>query len=67
MTPKNYPAPGKANLLAEIEDRLELLDEIFEQCEPAPRSRPSVQSVMTDLVASYGYSYEEYQYGCFMA
>ena len=63
MTYDFYPAPGKANLLAEIEERLELLNDIFEKYEPAKRSYPSVKSVMTTLVGSYGYAYEEYQYG----
>jgi hypothetical protein len=62
-----YPAPGKANLLAEIEERLELLNDIFEKHEPVERSCPAVQSVMTTLVGSYGYTYEEYQYGVDMA
>ncbi len=62
-----YPAPGKANLLAEIEERLELLNDIFEKHEPTERSYPSVKSVMTALVGSYGYTYDEYQHGAFMA
>ena len=62
-----YPAPGKANLLAEIEERLELLNQVFEKYEPAERSCPTVQSVMTAFVGSYGYTYEEYQYGVDMA
>lgn len=62
-----YPAPGKANLLAEIEQRLELLNDIFEKYEPVERSYPTVQCVMTTLVGSYGYTYEEYQHGVDMA
>jgi len=62
-----YPAPGKANLLAEIEERLELLNDIFEKHEPVERSYPTVQSIMTTLVGSYGYTYEEYQYGVDMS
>lgn len=62
-----YPAPGKANLLAEIEERLELLNDIFEKYEPTGRSRPSVKSVMTVLVGSYGYTYKEYRHGVSMA
>jgi len=67
MTYEFYPAPGKANLLAEIEERLELLNDIFEKYEPAKRSYPSVKNVMSTLVTSYGYTYEEYQYGVYMA
>lgn len=67
MTCIYYPAPGKANLLADIEERLQLLNELIEKYEPTERSCPTVQSVMTTLVGSYGYTYEEYQYGCFMA
>lgn len=67
MTYDCYPAPAKANLFAEIEECLELLNEIFEKYEPAERSCPTVQSVMTTLVGSYGYTYEEYQYGVDMA
>jgi len=67
MTYIYYPAPGKANLLAEIEERLELLNQVFEKHEPAERSYPTVQDVMTTLVGSYGYTYEEYQHGVDMA
>ena len=67
MTYDYFPAPGKANLLAEIEERLELLNDIYETYEPTERSVPSVKSVMSTLVGSYGYTYDEYQYGAFMA
>ena len=67
MTHKNYPAPGKANLLAEIEERLELLNDILDEHEPTEGSYPSVKSVMTTLVGSYGYTYDEYQHGAFLA
>ena len=67
MTNDYYPAPGKASLLAEIEERLELLNDIYETYEPTERSVPSVKSVMSTLVGSYGYTYDEYQYGAFMA
>jgi len=62
-----FPAPGKANILADIEEQLELLNDIFEKYEPTERPRPSVQSVMSKIVGSYGYTYDEYQYGCYMA
>ena len=67
MTHKNYPAPGKANLLAEIEERLELLNDILDEHESTEGSYPSVKSVMTTLVGSYGYTYDEYQHGAFLA
>jgi uncharacterized membrane-anchored protein YhcB (DUF1043 family) len=67
MNYDNYPAPGKANLFAEIEERLELLTEILEKYEPVERHFPTVKSVMSTLVHSYGYTYEEYQYGALMS
>lgn len=66
MNYTNYPAPGKANLLAEIEES-ELLAEIYDQYEPSERRRPSVEDAMSSLLGLYGYTYSEYQYGCFMA
>ncbi len=67
MTCVNYPAPGKANLFAEIEERLELLEEIYRNYEPMNNPIPSVESAMSSIVGLYGYSLEEYQYGAFMA
>lgn len=68
MTTKylHYPASGMANLLAEIEDRVELLHLIVTEYE-GPRRARSTRSIMAKIVRSYGYTYEEYQYGVFMS
>ena len=46
----HYPASGKANLLAEIDECLELLNDIFERSEPTGHSFASLQRVMPPLV-----------------
>ena len=62
-----YPAPGTANLLTEIEDRLELLNDIIEEYGQSGKTAPSKRLIMSRIVRSYGYTYEEYQYGVFMS
>jgi hypothetical protein len=62
-----YPAPGTASLLAEIEDRLELLNDIIEEYGQSGKTSLSKRLIMSRIVRSYGYTYEEYQYGVFMS